>query len=844
LVVDVPAEATIGTDAAPPWTGKCAGMPALCDDGNPCSDDGCEPLVGCFYTKRSCDDGDGCTLDGCNVETGSCTHSPEPCDDDNACTKGTCEDGKGCVYSLVSCDDADPCTADGCDPKKGCVHAKLTCDDGQQCTTDWCDPTSGCKHDKPAGASCCALTADCDDQNPCTTDTCQAGICGWTAIWGCCLGPSECDDVNACTTDVCDPIAHQCMHAPKQGNGCCVANAECDDGQACTADLCVEFACGHLVVCCSDDKGCDDGSSCTKDTCTTSGCAWTAKAGDSCCKADVASTNFEASDKAWSFALTPSVSSSFGVSALADAASGKQSLVLSPGVGKPEAPTSTATVSFAEVALPAGTKVGLAFKYRNTMPVGAGTPKVVLRVETPTGVRLVWAGADAATWKTVNVDLTGFAARVGTRTVALRLEAIGGGSVFGTAAFDAFTITSSCTAPNCSTPLDCDDGLGATSETCVSGICVFSENPAYCEQIPGIPSANPCNDTDPCTMDLCLGFACTHTPIAGCCKSATDCDDGNPCTTDSCTANTCKHKAAPPEQCCGSVVDCDDANPCTEDSCPVAGLPCAHTKTDASCCIATSDCDDGDACTTDACANNVCAHTNNCCKVDAECADGETTCTKDVCVEGFCKHEATGAAGCCEPAMVSEDFEDGTIEPMTLASSSSAVKWQIFDKGKAKSGKWALYYGNPVTMNFDDGVATTGTVALPAQAIPEHEKTLLTFALYMDTENSTYYDKFEVRVVTDSKTLTVWTKDAEGFSTLEWGTWTVDLSAFGGKTVTIQFVFDTGDNIANSTEGVYLDDVNLLRACSTFACNIATDCDDKLATTSESCAAGQCKFTW
>jgi hypothetical protein len=42
---------------------------------------------------------------------------------------------------------------------------------------------------------------------------------------------------------------------------------------------------------------------------------------------------------------------------------------------------------------------------------------------------------------------------------------------------------------------------------------------------------------------------------------------------------------------------------------------------------------------------------------------------------------------------------------------------------------------------------------------------------------------------------------------------TIDLSSYAGQTVTIKFDFDTVDSVANSTEGVYIDDITIYHNC-------------------------------
>jgi hypothetical protein len=54
----------------------------MCDDGNPCTTEGCDPATGCTHTLRNgsdvpeCDDGDPCTDPTCNAVSG-CQQVPK-----------------------------------------------------------------------------------------------------------------------------------------------------------------------------------------------------------------------------------------------------------------------------------------------------------------------------------------------------------------------------------------------------------------------------------------------------------------------------------------------------------------------------------------------------------------------------------------------------------------------------------------------------------------------------------------------------------------------------------------------------------------------------------------------
>ncbi len=108
-----------------------AGTPN-CADTNPCTDDYCDPSLGCQHANNTAS-----------------------CDDANACTVlDTCSNGS-CAGTVITCNDSNPCTDDSCSPGTGCVFAPNTvpCDDGNACTAgDTCGGGS-CQPGTPVGPS-------------------------------------------------------------------------------------------------------------------------------------------------------------------------------------------------------------------------------------------------------------------------------------------------------------------------------------------------------------------------------------------------------------------------------------------------------------------------------------------------------------------------------------------------------------------------------------------------------------------------------------------------------------------------------------------------------------------
>ena len=129
----------------------CCDTDFPCNDQDACTLDTCIEHL-CQFEAKSCDDDNVCTDDGCDPALG-CVHpfNIEPCDDSNICTwHDTCLQGK-CIGLPVDCADGLACTLDSCLPAQGCLHKSL-CSDSILCTTDVCTP-KGCKSGKaPVGS--------------------------------------------------------------------------------------------------------------------------------------------------------------------------------------------------------------------------------------------------------------------------------------------------------------------------------------------------------------------------------------------------------------------------------------------------------------------------------------------------------------------------------------------------------------------------------------------------------------------------------------------------------------------------------------------------------------------
>jgi len=258
----------------------------LCDDGDPCTDDVCQPGGGCEYTPNTapCDDGDPCTIDDVCAD-GSCSGVPDPCDDGDPCTTDSCDPATGCEHVAIEeggvCDDGDPCTEGDVCTAGSCSGTPKSCDDGNDCTEDSCDSAveGGCVNAPLDGTPC-------DDGDVCTSDdTCAAGVCAGTPGACACTSDADCavpdglDD--ECVTLTCNLTTGECESANTNEGGACDDGDACTENTTCSAGACV----GDAVVC-------DDGDACTDDVCDPAlGCTTSpAAAGTACDDGDACTT--------------------------------------------------------------------------------------------------------------------------------------------------------------------------------------------------------------------------------------------------------------------------------------------------------------------------------------------------------------------------------------------------------------------------------------------------------------------------------------------------------------------------------------------------------------------------
>jgi len=573
---------------------------ASCDDGNLCTDDVCNPALGCQHPFNSdpCTDSNPCTLDD-HCAFGECAGQFMSCDDNNPCTQNSCDPKIGCTFSYLGgqCDDGNPCTKnDVCmqglcagvaDDKCQCL-SDIDCkpyEDGDMCNgtlkcekgTNQCvvnpdsvpsctlppgsDPFCAKAQCNPATGKCEAAPTNngqvCNDANLCTVnEICIAGKCEGA--------PKDCADANGCTDDSCDP-AGGCLHTYNSN--------PCDDGNPCT----LGDACQGGVCVAGGAVPCDDGNPCTTDACAQGqGCVHT-------------NNTLPCNDKN---ACTQTDTCANGI------CTGTNPLLCDDA--------NYCTNDFCDPA------TGCKYTY-NEAPCNDGnkcTTGDLCQGGTCVGSGLMTCNDfNPCTTDSCDPD---------------------GGCVYGLNTLpcddkNACTTKDACATGVCTgEAVSCADGNTCTSDACdpLSG-CTFA------------PVAGPCDDGNPCTVgDSCQLGKCQ----AG---NSISCDDGNPCTKDTCAGNgVCSHSNL-------DGVGCDDVNECTVNDVCVGGQCLGQGNP--SCCLKDADCDDGNQCTKDTCV----LETGQCLSQAAPmtglaCNADNNGCTAgDTCANGVCN---VGAPIDCSPS--------------------------------------------------------------------------------------------------------------------------------------------------------------------------------------------------
>jgi hypothetical protein len=647
--------------------GNCQGAnPSPCDDGNACTDDACNPQLGCTHANNqgTCNDGDDCVgPDSCTA--GVCKgQAPLKCQDGNPCTVDGCDKQGGCKWTAVAdgsvCSDGNPCTTGDACASGACVPtAGPQCDDGNPCTQDGCGAGGGCTHQ--------ALdSGTCSDGDPCTLgDTCKAGKCTPAQV-------ASCDDADACTKDACSPQKGCTHEVASSGKGTAVALVGDGQTQATTAKGTGPAVATwdqhpgwtHAIAGATwlwssqfvQNPGLSESVTFTRTFDVPAGALVVgnltlASDGGFVCTLNGKLVGVEVDEGNYAKPLV------LGLAGVVVA--GKNTLVCT--VTNPGKPGSTAQSN------PAGLLYRIdatAFAQGGALPCSDGSACTVgdwcAGLQCQAGAVNTCDDSNACTADFCD-SVKGCSHSPNSATVCSDGDpctvqdkcsqgVCKGGAAADCNDFNSCTTDTCIAKQGCAHPAKdggaCDDQNSCTlNDVCKGGLC-SAANPAPCDdgdacttdacnKVTGCyhnaaPDKTPCNDGNACTAgDVCQGGKC----FGG---QATACDDQNPCTTDSCAANGCKYDPI-------AGGPCEDGNLCTTgEACTVLAEP---GKPPTGKCVPKSQklCNDGEPCTVDACdpQTGLCTFTDS----KGSCDDGNPCTLNDFCENAKCK---SGTARDCD----------------------------------------------------------------------------------------------------------------------------------------------------------------------------------------------------
>lgn len=205
----------------------------------------------------------------------------------------------------------------------------------------------------------------------------------------------------------------------------------------------------------------------------------------------------------------------------------------------------------------------------------------------------------------------------------------------------------------------------------------------------------------------------------------------------------------------------------------------------------------------------------NKCKIGGNCYADAASEGGDNCLLCTVAASATSwSPGATSATLASFDFEGNALPSgwtVTATGISEGVTWSVFNK-RTSGGAYSLYYGNPVANDYETSGSNSGSIKTADIALAAGKKAGIRFWLYLDTESGSSYDTLDVNVVDGASSKSVWSKDSS--TTQEaWHEIYIDLSAYAGNSIKIDFAFDTTDSFSNTGEGVYIDDIVVYHDC-------------------------------
>lgn len=179
-------------------------------------------------------------------------------------------------------------------------------------------------------------------------------------------------------------------------------------------------------------------------------------------------------------------------------------------------------------------------------------------------------------------------------------------------------------------------------------------------------------------------------------------------------------------------------------------------------------------------------------------------------------HVMSMYVGEVESALIFEETFEGGLPAGWAVSGLWHVTGACEVMPSCGGSQWA-YYGQDMTCNYNTGTTNAGTMMSESIMLPSGSAYTLEYCTVLTTENFPGVDEASVWINGQLVELTV--VEVEGV----WETRTVDLSAFAGQSITIEWRFDTVDSFANAFHGWQVDNVRVYQ--SVVSCTPPPGCD-------------------
>ncbi len=151
-----------------------------------------------------------------------------------------------------------------------------------------------------------------------------------------------------------------------------------------------------------------------------------------------------------------------------------------------------------------------------------------------------------------------------------------------------------------------------------------------------------------------------------------------------------------------------------------------------------------------------------------------------------------------------DNMEEGTNG--WVVSGPTALWNQSSHRTDSSFTSW--YYGNDLFFNYDTSTATSGSLISPDIDLTNVTGSTLVFSHFLETEESSLYDKAIVRISADGGV--TYSDIFTGLTTNgSFAQETINISAYDDNIINLQFFFDSVDSFLNNFEGWYVDDVKI-----------------------------------